>query len=106
MTLQPYPPAKLDDLAWRFFDLAADLRRMAKECDSHGISSLDLHDKKPQEWLAKLQDWTDRARAELEVRLVRQRAAQAAQRVADGQAALRQRRDAGPKIAANKKSKN
>lgn len=82
MTLKPYPPSQLDDLAWRFFDLAADLRKMARECQRHGISSLDLHDKKPLEWLAKLQDWSDRAGADLEIRLVRQRASQAAHRAA------------------------
>lgn len=81
MTLKSYPPAQLEDLAWRFFDLAATLRKMAKDCQSQGITGLDLHDKKPSEWLANLQDWTDRAQAELDVRLIRARAMAAAARV-------------------------
>lgn len=107
MTLKPYPPNQLDELAWRFFDLAADLRKMARECQNHGVSSLDLHDKKPLEWLAKLQDWSDRARADLEIRLVRQRASQAAQRAASDFGSTGRRASgegkAGGKQGANKK---
>ncbi len=105
MTLQPYTPPMLDELAWRFFDLAAELRKMARDCQIHGISGLDLHDKKPLEWLAKLQDWSDRAHADLEVRLVRQRADQAAERLAADRVVPRSTAATGKQSATRKSQK-
>lgn len=57
MTLIPYDPGRLDDLAWRIFDLAVVYRNLAQRCRQEGIPSLTLHDKKATEWLGKLEFW-------------------------------------------------
>ena len=74
MTLQPYGPEKLDHFALRLLDLAAVIRSMANTSREHTISDLALHDKKAQEWCARLDDWVHRAQADLEVKVRQARA--------------------------------
>jgi len=74
MTLQPYDFRKLDQFALQLLDVAAMVREMANNCREHGIDDLALHDKKAQEWCARLDDWAHKARAELDVRIRQDRA--------------------------------
>lgn len=74
MTLQRYSPDELDQFALRLLDLAAMMREMANTSREHGISDLPVHDKKAQEWAAKLADWLHRAQAGLDVRIRQSRA--------------------------------
>ena len=74
MTLQRYDPHRLDQFALRLLDLATMVREMANASREHGIADLALHDKKGQEWCAKLEDWLHRAQADLEVRIRQARA--------------------------------
>jgi hypothetical protein len=74
MTLQRYKPDRLDDFALRLLDLAAMMRAMANACREHGIADLAMHDKKAQEWAAKLEDWLHKVQADLDVSVRQARA--------------------------------
>ena len=74
MTLQRYNPQELDQFALRLLDLAAMLREMANISRENGITDVALHDKKAQEWCAKLEDWLHKTRADLDVRIHQARA--------------------------------
>ena len=74
MTLQTYDPQKLDQFALRLLDLAAILREMAHRSREHGIADLAMHDKKALEWCAKMEQWAEKTRADLEVRILQDKA--------------------------------
>jgi hypothetical protein len=76
MTLQTYDPQKLDQLALRLLDLAATVRQMANHSREYGIADLVLHDKKALEWCLKLEQWARKTRADLEVRVLQEKAEQ------------------------------
>ena len=65
MTLQPYRPDRLDALALRVLDLAAQLRRIAQSAREQELGEVGLHDGKALEWLDKLEKWGIGAEAEL-----------------------------------------
>ena len=73
MTLQPYGPDRLDGLALRAFDIASILRSMAEECRAREIDSVDLHDKKSLEWIARLDQWAHDAEAKFQMQLIKDR---------------------------------
>lgn len=73
MTLIPFPPESLDELAWRLFDLAAIVREMATASREHGIADFELNGNKVQAWLASIEAWTQRGAGELETRIIRER---------------------------------
>lgn len=83
MTLQPYTPQKLDDLALRLLDLAGNVRQMASRQRERGIADLPLHDKKALEWCAKLEQWAHKTRADLEVRILQDKADRRARALPD-----------------------
>ena len=74
MTLEPYDPKKLDALALRLLDLAAEVRKMAQRSRRYRVEDLELHDKKAGEWCTKLGQWVRKARTGLELRIVEARA--------------------------------
>lgn len=82
MTLQPYDPDKLDQLALRLLDQAAAMREMAHLCREYRIKDLVLHDKKANEWCENLERWTRKAKAELQMKAIDIRAAKRADAVA------------------------
>ena len=82
MTLIPYKPEKLDELALRALDLAALLREMATKCRDNELSSAELHDRKALEWLGRLEEWAQRSSAELDVRIIGHRGAKRARQPA------------------------
>ena len=82
MTLQPYHPDKLDQLALRLLDQAAAMREMANVCREYQIKDFALHDKKANEWCDNLERWTRKARAELQMKVIEIRATQRAEAVA------------------------
>ncbi len=75
MTLQTYDPHKLDQFAMRLLDLAAAIRQMANRSRECGIADLAMHDKKALEWCANLEQWARKTQADLEVRILQDRAA-------------------------------
>ena len=74
MTLQLYDPQKLDHFALRLLDLAAIVREMANRSREHGIADLALHDKKALESCVKLEQWAHKIRADLDVRILQEKA--------------------------------
>ena len=76
MTLQTYDPEKLDRFALRLLDLASIVRQMASHGREYGIADLALHDKKALEWCANLEQWARKTQADLEVRILQDKAAQ------------------------------
>jgi hypothetical protein len=83
MTLQTYNPHKLDQFALRLLDLAAIVRQMANQGREHGVADLAMHDKKALEWCAKLEQWAHKTRADLEVRILQDKAERRVRKVAD-----------------------
>ena len=76
MTLQTYDPQQLDQLALRLLDVAAVVRKMGQRSREHGIADLALHDKKALEWCVNLERWAHRVQADLEVRILQDKAEQ------------------------------
>ena len=74
MTLQAYDPDQVDQFALRVLDLAAVLRQMANRSREHGIADFALHDKKALEWCSKLEQWAHKTQADLEVRILQDKA--------------------------------
>lgn len=71
MTLEPYTPQRIDQLALRVFDCAAALRAIATQARQEEVEPLDLHDKKALEYLARLEDWIHKAEGTLQVNVRR-----------------------------------
>jgi hypothetical protein len=83
MTLIPYDPERLDELALRLFDLAAVYRDLAHRCRRQGIASLTLHDKKAMEWLGKLEYWSHESAQKMSLAEIQQRGARRAAEIQD-----------------------
>lgn len=88
MTLQTYDDQKLDQLALRLLDLSAVVRGMANSCRENEIEEVVLHDKKALEWLDKLEDWTRKAAARMQLETVRARANRRAQALPEPETAI------------------
>jgi hypothetical protein len=78
MTLTPYSPEQIDQLALRLLDVAGMLRQMANRCRENDLEGYTLHDKKALEWYAALQRWAHKSAAELEMQIIDVRAARRA----------------------------
>ncbi len=79
MTLTPFPPDRLDELALRLLDLAGTVRGMSLKSRENSVPDFELHGQKIDEWLAHLEDWAHDGAARLETALIRQRGARRAQ---------------------------
>ncbi|HTU24318.1 MAG TPA: hypothetical protein VMF30_02900 [Pirellulales bacterium] len=73
MTLHPYTPERLDQLALRVFDVCSRLRGMAIRVRGEAIEEFQLHDKKALEWLAHLEEWAQKSEHDIELALHRKR---------------------------------
>jgi len=82
MTLEAYDPQRLDALALRVLDVAANLRSMANQCRENNLAGPVLHDKKASEWLAKLEHWSQQATTHVHLRAVQARAQRRAMSIA------------------------
>ncbi|MBI2825466.1 MAG: hypothetical protein HYX69_12335 [Planctomycetia bacterium] len=79
MTLTPFPPATLDELALRLLDVAAAVRKMANSARENGLGDFQLHGNKAQEWLDKLEDWARDSEGRLAREIHRQKGVRRAQ---------------------------
>ena len=79
MTLKPYSPEMLDHFALRLLDLAALVRQMANRSRQYGITDLEVHDKKANEWYHSLERWVRKSQAELEMKIIDARAGRRAE---------------------------
>lgn len=92
MTLEAYGPDRLDQLALRLLDVCAQLRGMARRSREEQLGTVALHDKKALEWIARLEEWSVKTAADLEVQVHKtsgQRKAQAVLRSADARSPQR-----------------
>jgi hypothetical protein len=81
MTKSRYDAARFDDLARRLMDVACDLKGLARTVSDEGLEEFALHDRKPREWLSKLEDWTIKARGKLKDAALREIGAELARGV-------------------------
>jgi len=79
MTLIPYSPTALDELALRLFDVAAQVRQMANYSRENSVVSVPLHGNKAQEWLGHLERWAFDGQGRLEAHVLRERGARRSQ---------------------------
>jgi hypothetical protein len=81
MTKSRYDAERFDDLARRLLDVACDLKGLARTVSDEGLTDFALHDRKPREWLGKLEAWTTKARSKLKDAALRELGAELARDV-------------------------
>lgn len=79
MTLAPFTPESLDQLALRMLDLAGTIRGMANASREHGLGSFSLHVNKVQEWMGRMEDWANDGSVKIETSIIKLRGARRAQ---------------------------
>jgi hypothetical protein len=75
MTLIPFPPTALDELALRLLDVAATVRKMANSARDNAVQDFQLHGNKAHEWLDHLEQWTYEGAGRLDAQIMRERGA-------------------------------
>ena len=75
MTLSPFPPPTLDELALRLLDVAAMVRKMANVARENSLQGFQMHGNKAQEWLDHLEQWAHEGTGRLETQVIRERGA-------------------------------
>jgi hypothetical protein len=78
MTLDPYTPDRLDEVALRLLDVCSLLRSMARRARDEQLPEFALHDKKALEWLGNLEEWAHKSVTDFEHSLIRHRGTQRA----------------------------
>jgi hypothetical protein len=78
MTLIAFAPERIETLAWRMFDLAAEMRRNAEKCRQNQLEAVELHGQKLEGWLEQLEAWMRDSQARLDSALLKRRGAQRA----------------------------
>jgi hypothetical protein len=85
MTLTPFPPEALDELALRLLELAADVRAMANSSRENELEGFVLHGNKVHEWLANLDAWAVDAAGRLDSAVHRQKGVRKALSLTQGE---------------------
>lgn len=67
MTLEKYSPEKIDECVLRLFDIAAELRCMAREARKRGVDAVPVHDKKALLWIENLEQWSRKSKVTFEI---------------------------------------
>jgi hypothetical protein len=75
MTLEPYDGAQLDQLSLRLLDVVCLLRRMAAATREGSLEKVVLHDRKPLEWIARLETWAEASVTRVEAAALREQGA-------------------------------
>ena len=73
MTLQSYDAGGLDQIALRLLDVSCRLRQMAQRARDESLTDVQLNDKKALQWLDELENWSQKAAADVEHAAIRQR---------------------------------
>ncbi len=81
MTLTPFTPETLDQLALEILDVAATIRGMARTSRDENLVNFYLHGNKVQEWLGHLRDWAHEGDSKLHTLSFKQRGMRRAQDV-------------------------
>ncbi|MGL4595459.1 MAG: hypothetical protein ACRCUY_12100 [Thermoguttaceae bacterium] len=67
MTISHYSPENLDSCALRLFDIAAELRGIAKEARRRDLGNFPVHDKKAIIWIEQLEIWVKKTHLGIEI---------------------------------------
>ncbi len=67
MTIQLYNSEKLDQFALRLFDVAADVRCMAKQLNQCDIEGIPLNDKRFLLLLDEMEAWAIKSKSKIEI---------------------------------------
>jgi hypothetical protein len=86
MTLKPYTPDRLDELALRLLDLAGRVRTIALACRQEKLDHVELHDRKALEHLDRVEEWLYKAEADQKVASVKNQGRQHAKKMQSRQA--------------------
>jgi hypothetical protein len=100
MTKTIYNSERFDALALRLFAVASDLKALGRTLEEERLADFELHDRKPQEWLAKLEAWTAVARRKLKDEMLRELGARKAREVLEREG---RRRGKGKRVRAEQK---
>ena len=73
MTLQSYKADHLDQIALRLVDVCCRLRQMAQCARDESLTDVQLNDKKALQWLEELEKWSQKAAADVEIAVLRER---------------------------------
>ena len=83
MTLSPYDPEKLDELAMRLLDLTSTFRGIAQRSRNEQVEGVFLQDKKAMEWLQRFELWTNDTVQKFESTAIKNRGERRAKEIAD-----------------------
>jgi len=78
MTKTSYDADQFDALALRLFEIACELKALGRAVQDERLTEFALHDRKPREWLGKLEAWTAGARRKLNDEVLREMGARKA----------------------------
>lgn len=81
MTKSSYDPERFDALAMRLFEVASELKGLGRVVQEEKLTEFQLHDRKPLEWLGKLEAWTASARRKLKDEVLREIGARKAREI-------------------------
>ncbi len=81
MTLIPFEPQEIDNIALRVLDLASAVRKMAEKARQNNIRQINLHANKIQEWLGKMEEWAHDAGARVDAEISKLDATRRAQQL-------------------------
>ena len=73
MTINAYSSDQLDQLALRFFDLAAQLRGIARQARQQNLVHIPIHDRKAIQWCENLDIWAKKTEINFQIALQEQR---------------------------------
>ncbi len=81
MTKTRYDATHFDALAIRLLELAGELKGLGRTVREEQLGEFELHDRKPKEWLTKLEAWVTVARRKLREESLREQGARKAQEI-------------------------
>ena len=67
MTIELYNSEKLDQFAMRLFDVAADIRTMARLLTKNEVEDIPLNDKRFLKLLDEMEDWAIKSKSKIEI---------------------------------------
>lgn len=67
MTINAYSPERLEQLAMRFFDLAAQLRAIARQSRQQNLQNIPVHDRKAIQWCENLEIWVKKTELNFQI---------------------------------------
>lgn len=102
MTKSRYDGDRFEKLALRLFELAGTMKALAQTTREEQLTQLELHDRKAQEWLGKLESWAKAARRKARDETLREIGARHARELLERE---RRRKERAARSTSRKRSK-